>query len=164
MFHVKHYENLVLQNSLIAPIEAVTPQQALEKAGHIGCAKLAANFNMHGEINKLNAGNIFIGDDHQIIVRYMDYPKVKLSENMRNDKNLIISGDEVIQMGEAMVIANCRQADIFTVSNVRQRGAQQIITTTQALSVKYDTQAEIGQLVEERFLIEKTKYQHQEFP
>lgn len=32
MFHVKHYENLVLQNSLIAPIEAVTPQQALEKA------------------------------------------------------------------------------------------------------------------------------------
>lgn len=122
----------------------------LKRAGHIGCARLSAEFPLV-QNNIINNSNKVLGSDDQIAVKYVDLPGVVLIE-MNND-SLIVTNDKEFKANELLMISDCNKGEVFRVKNVSVHGDLQTITPETKLLNVYDDNAEVGRIVSNRYFV-----------
>jgi hypothetical protein len=145
-----------LENHAKTAIDFLTAD--LQKAGHIGCARLTSDFPFDAPkqyqitlINKLSSETV-----NELEVRYVKLPGVTLRETMQDAYHLLTSVEEKFKPNAALVISNCQQAEVFQVGNIYYLHGLQNIVSSSALHKKFAKNAEVGQLMIHRFYIDKT--------
>lgn len=130
-----------------------TLKQAESSAGYIGCRRLSKSFSMGQvkglEINAGNAKQIFSANQAPNFISAKPIGEVKVFRNMSTytaqlikmpEKNkVIVSYLPTFKIGELIVLADCRRADIVSVTNVNRlaKKKEQILNLSRTLKFKY---------------------------
>lgn len=84
----------------------------IKRAGHIGCARLTADFPVASfDPSLLRAVNKLKGGRHEIIVRYADLPGAVLQQFSR--ESMVASTDVIFKKNDILMIADCEKAEIL---------------------------------------------------
>lgn len=126
----------------------------IELAGHRGCARLDFAIPNFSPTNRL-IGN---GTD-TLSVKYMAYPTVNLLHQYKQalDINAAIQFKE----NDKLIIADCEQAEIFTVKSVQIWADKKTLYLWTPLQHTYSAHAEIGKFRERTFYIAPSKRTHE---
>lgn len=133
----------------------------IRKAGNIGCAKLTKDFLLTSHTpytlstqNKLTGAHT--GNSASITIRHASFPSAALVEPMQDDSILYVTRIPKFKVGDILLIADCKQAEIFKVEYVAfMHGLQKIIPQT-ALHQHYEAHAEVSQLEINHYFVDKT--------
>jgi len=152
-----------LQNALHqiqdnAKTATIILKSELFKAGNIGCAKLTYDFPLVPYRSfTLNPRNKLIGNNaNEIMVSYAGYPNTVLEESMRNEATLYTNINSRFAPNDILLISDCKQAEIFQVSQVKySRGLQEIISLY-PLHSRYEKYAQIAKFESNKYFIANT--------
>lgn len=122
----------------------------VKRAGHIGCARLTADFPLN-QNNVINVGNIIHGSDKEIQVRYSDLPGAAYKD--MNAGTLLVSDDIQFNDNDVLMIADCKKAEVFHVKSVKTIDHTQYIIPNAPLINAYDDNAEIGKVIINRYFV-----------
>lgn len=123
----------------------------LKRAGHIGCARLSADFPLK-QNEYINANNVIVGTQNEIQVRYVDLPGVVLKQNTAG--MLVTTTDREFNANDILMISDCQKAEVFRVKTAKSSDNVQYITPETPLVYQYDANAEIGRLVSNRYYVD----------
>jgi hypothetical protein len=134
----------------------------IQQAGHIGCAKLTADFPILTYSSyPLTPQTKLIGTDHMLTVRYVEFPAMELMVTMHDAKTLYVNKGKNY-LHKILVISDCSTAEMFIPEVLAQENHFYKITPFVPLHHLYAQHAEIGKLVINSFYIQKTKRLHQD--
>jgi hypothetical protein len=128
----------------------------IKKAGNIGCARLTSDFPVAAYREyTLTAENKRIVHDHELIIRYMDYPHASLLKITNH--SLWVSNHAKFLEEDILVISDCKHAEMFQVAQIKMEENKQKLITTSPLKYHYEKNAEISRLQINRYFIDKTR-------
>lgn len=135
----------------------------VKKAGHIGCAKLTSEFSVtpYHEYS-LNIKNKLTGNDHELTIRYADYPTANLVQTMNDQTHLNVSRNIKFTSGDIVLISNCKWAEIFQVAKVKVSHEVQEIISSSQLKHYFELNSEISRYEVNHYYIHKTNRTHRD--
>lgn len=125
----------------------------LKRAGHIGCARLTADFPLK-KTNIINANNKIVGKKDEIQIRYVDLPAVVLRQMSMG--TLMVSNEKIFKENDILMISDCHKAEVFRVKSNTLSDDKQYIVPVRPLNFEYGENAEIGPVINNRYFLDKT--------
>lgn len=160
-------QSIILQNDLYTIQENAQTaisilNHNLHQAGHIGCAKLSADFRVIPYSSyALNIKNkLFSTTQNEVTVNYAGYPNTTLTQPMQVKVLLYVGDDIHFSPGEVMFISNCIHAEVFVAAKVIHEEGKQRIIPAAPLHDLYGLDAEVSPLISNRFFIAKSGRQY----
>ncbi len=156
--------------------------QDIRAAGYIGCARLTDNLPLQNTTTAvLQRNNITVGyrgigtqwipalpqalsgvvkpGSDVITVRKVSADHGILLKAMTDANTLLIDNIQKFSAGDSVIINDCKHAAIFSLSQVTERFAEQVITTPIKLNILYAPPAEVSKLEVVHYFIGKTNRQ-----
>jgi type IV pilus assembly protein PilW len=132
----------------------------IHRAGQIGCAKLTADFSLlaYPPYSITPRNKLFSQNEHEITVRYADYPPAVLLETMNNPALLYVSKNKNFKPGEIAIIADCSHAELFKIAAVHSLHNSWRIVPEVPLHELYAVNAEVSRLVVNRYFVAATRH------
>ncbi|HLB42191.1 MAG TPA: prepilin-type N-terminal cleavage/methylation domain-containing protein [Gammaproteobacteria bacterium] len=129
----------------------------IHRTGYIGCANLTNDFPIISyQDYSIKPSNKLIGNKNELTIRHMDDSNTILQNTQKNKSVLYTSKEIEFAVNDILIISNCKKAEIFQVASVFITKDYQKITSTHPLQEEYQSYAEIGRLVINRYFIAKT--------
>lgn len=129
----------------------------IQKAGHIGCARLTKSFPLFSSAeDRISSENALVGAEHEITVRYMDFMGVSTVGPIIESRTIWASTEVRYQSGDKLVLSNCNNAEIFTVKAVYQQPHMQKIVAARPFQGEFAAGAEVGELTVKRLYVSDT--------
>ncbi len=155
-------KNFSLQNDLSALQEnARTAIQLMKndikQVGYIGCPKLTSDFPLINHTSyTVNWKNKIVQKSQAINIWHGSISHVNLIKSMQNDFVLYATTEQHFSSQDILIISDCYSADIFQPESILFDENIQTIITSQPLSSRYQTDAEIFRLEVKSFFTNKT--------
>ncbi|MBX3709258.1 MAG: hypothetical protein KF702_05810 [Gammaproteobacteria bacterium] len=151
-----------IQDNAYAATAILTSE--IQKAGTIGCGQLTEDFPVMSYLSyTINPKNKMIGNaSNEITVRYADYPNAVLNQSMTDNITLETSQHVHFSSGDVLIISNCQRAELFTVQQVKIKGAHQELIALSPLHHKYEKYSEISRFVVNTYYVAPTNRRNQD--
>ena len=132
-------------------------RSSIHKAGYIGCARLSADFPIHGWSNHTLTvrSKLHANTEGPISVSYAEGAHISLLEPMRDHSFMLATKQMHYSVGDILIISNCAHADIFQIKQIIVSHGMQKIIPVSPLRYQYDKYSEIARLIQNEYRIEQ---------
>ncbi len=137
--------------------------QEIQQAGHIGCARLTADFpiiSLPSQVFNVN-NQISANNQNELTVRYAEPNSAYLLEDNKHTNRIYISNNIKFDKKDILIISDCKQAEMISPQAIHQFSDRQEITLSQPLRYAYNKYAEISRFVVHKFYIAKSNRQYE---
>lgn len=151
--YLQHHRSFLQQQRYLDVSESALKvigllQDEINMAGHVGCARLSADFHVRSyQGNTITIDNSLVVSANELSVRYQSYPTAILLRGNETNRSLLVGADVRFSANQLLLIADCVHAEIFSVKSINVAGSNQRIAMKDPLFYRYAAGAEIGHLV-----------------
>tara|TARA_R110000868_G_scaffold177378_6_gene415791 strand:- start:540 stop:1289 length:750 start_codon:yes stop_codon:yes gene_type:complete len=158
MSKIAHWQQSLLVHHRAAFSVMSLLKDEIALSGNYGCSTLNDNRNREADRpTDMTMPHPLEVTDTSLTVRYQSLPVNVLQDHAKNTKKLIVEALVKFHQGQLLLIADCRHKEIVKVNSAKVHGHVQVVSIEVPLRYAYQRHAELGELVEHQYSIEKEK-------